>query len=131
MIRWNSQPDWSSDAVMFHPADAGRFYTSKKIANNLVALARKRGLDLLRVSSGEHIIGKTHLLQLLDELQGNRHHFILETNGIPIAYDDSYTVNLSKYKFVHVRVSLKGCNKEEIAMLTGAKPKGFTSQLKA
>jgi len=122
---------WVSDAVMFHPVDAGRFYTPKKIANNLVVLARKRGLDLLRVSGGEPTIGKTHLLQLLDTLQGKGYRFILETNGIPIAYDESYAVNLSKYKFVHVRVSLKGCNEEEFAMLTGAKPEGFTSQLKA
>lgn len=122
---------WVSDAVMFHPADAGRFYTPKKIANNLVVLARKRGLDLLRISGGEPTIGKTHLLQLLDTLQGKGYRFILETNGIPIAYDESYAVNLSKYKFVHVRVSLKGCNEEEFAILTGAKPEGFTLQLKA
>jgi uncharacterized Fe-S cluster-containing radical SAM superfamily protein len=122
---------WVSDDVMFHPADAGRFYTPKEVANSLVALARKRDLDLLRVSGGEPTIGKTHLLQLLDALQGKRYRFVLETNGIPIAYDESYAVNLSKYKFVHVRVSLKGCNEEEFAIVTGAKPKGFTLQLKA
>lgn len=122
---------WVSDAVMFHPADAGRFYTPKKVANGLVALARKRGLDLLRVSGGEPTIGKTHLLQLLDTLQGKRYRFILETNGIPIAYDESYAANLSKYEFVHVRVSLKGCNEEEFTILTGAKPEGFSLQLKA
>jgi uncharacterized Fe-S cluster-containing radical SAM superfamily protein len=116
---------------MLHPADAGRFYTPKKIANSLVVLARKHGLDLLRVSGGEPTIGKKHLLQLLDALQGKGYRFILETNGIPIAYDESYAVNLSKYKFVHVRVSLKGCNEEEFAILTGAKPEGFTLQLKA
>lgn len=122
---------WVSDAVMFHPADAGRFYTPKKVANSLVALARKRGLDLLRVSGGEPTIGKPHLLQLLDNLQDKQYRFILETNGIPIAYDESYTAELSKYEFLHVRVSLKGCSKEEFVMLTGAKPEGFNLQLKA
>jgi len=86
---------------------------------------------LLRVSGGEPTIGKTHLLQLLDALQGKRYRFVLETNGTPVAYDESYAVNLSEYKFVHVRVSLKGCNEEEFAILTGAKPKGFALQLKA
>jgi len=71
------------------------------------------------------------LLQLLDTLRGKGYRFILETNGIPVAYDKSYATNLSKYSFVHVRVSLKGCNEEEFAMLTGAKPHGFTLQLKA
>lgn len=122
---------WVSDAVMLRPADAGRFYTSRKIADGLVALAKKRSLDLLRVSGGEPTIGKPHLLQLLDALQGKGYRFILETNGIPIANDESYAEDLSKYGFVHVRVSLKGCNEEEFAMLTGAKPNGFTLQLKA
>jgi len=122
---------WVSDVVMFRPADVGRFYTPGKVADGLIALAKKRGLDLLRVSGGEPTIGKPHLLQLLNDLQGRSYRFILETNGIPIAYDGSYASSLSKYDFVHVRVSLKGCNEEEFAMLTGAKPEGFTLQLKA
>ena len=122
---------WVSDAVMFHPADFGRFYTPRKIADNMVALARKRGLNLLRVSGGEPTIGKPHLLRLLEELKGKGYRFILETNGIPIACDESYAENLSSFHFVHVRVSLKGCNEKEFAILTGAKQEGFTLQLKA
>ena len=122
---------WVSDAIMFHPADFGRFYTSRKIADNMVALARKRGLNLLRVSGGEPTIGKPHLLRLLDNLRGRGYRFILETNGIPIVCNESYAENLSKFHFVHVRVSLKGCSEEEFAMLTGAKPEGFIMQLKA
>ena len=122
---------WVSDAVMFRPADVGRFYNPRKVADDLVALARKCGLDLLRVSGGEPTIGKSHSLQLLDALQDKGYRFILETNGIPIAYDENYAASLSKYSFVHVRVSLKGCNEEEFAMLTGAKSDGFTLQLKA
>ncbi len=122
---------WVSDAVMFHPADFGRFYTPRKIADSMVALARKRGLNLLRVSGGEPTIGKAHLLRLLHNLKGRGYRFVLETNGIPIACDESYAENLSRFHFVHVRVSLKGCSEEEFAMLTGAKPEGFTLQLKA
>jgi len=122
---------WVSDIVMSRPDKVGRFYTPKNIANSLVSLAKKRSLDLFRISGGEPTIGKPHLLKLLDALQGKGRRFILETNGIPIAYDKSYAVNLSEYGFVHVRVSLKGCCKEEFTMLTGAKPEGFTLQLKA
>jgi uncharacterized Fe-S cluster-containing radical SAM superfamily protein len=122
---------WVSDNVMFHPADVGKFYTPKKVAECMIFLAKKRGLHLLRVSGGEPTIGKLHLLQLLDSLQGKGYRFILETNGILIADDKSYATNLSKYGFVHVRVSLKGCNEEEFALLTGAKPYGFTLQLEA
>jgi len=122
---------WVSDAIMFHPSDFGRLYTSRKIADNMVALARKRGLNLLRVSGGEPTIGKPHLLRLLDNLKGRGYRFILETNGIPIVCNESYAENLSKFHFVHVRVSLKGCSEEEFAMLTGANPEGFILQLKA
>ncbi|MGC8999234.1 MAG: radical SAM protein [Candidatus Bathyarchaeia archaeon] len=122
---------WVSDAVMNRPHDVGAFYTSKRVADSLVSLAKKCNLDLLRLSGGEPTIGKQHLLELLENLNGKGYHFILETNGIPIAYDRGYAESLAKYNFVHVRVSLKGCNEEEFALLTGAKPEGFMLQLKA
>jgi len=122
---------WVSDAVMFRPNDVGRFYTPKKMAEGLISLAKKRSLQQLRVSGGEPTIGKPHLLQLLDALQGKGYRFVLETNGIPIACDESYAISISKYGFVHVRVSLKGCNEEEFTTLTGAKPNGFKLQIKA
>jgi len=122
---------WVADAVMFHPADVGKFYAPNRIAEDLITLARKRSMKLLRVSGGEPTIGKLHLLKLLDALMGKEYHFILETNGILIGYDEGYAENLSKYSFVHVRVSLKGCCEEEFARLTNAKPEGFTLQLKA
>jgi len=122
---------WVSDVIMLRPAEVGRFYTPREAAESLISLAKKRSLNLLRVSGGEPTIGKSHLLQLLDALQGKGYRFILETNGIPIANDESYAPSLSKYSFVHVRVSLKGCNEQEFAMLTNAKPEGFTLQLEA
>jgi len=122
---------WVQDKIMFHPSDVGRFYSSTKIAEDLVTLAQKYKLSLLRVSGGEPTLGKQHLLQFLDALKGRGFRFILETNGVLIAYDEDYSASLSKYDFVHVRVSLKGCNEEEFAVLTGAKPEGFKLQLKA
>jgi uncharacterized Fe-S cluster-containing radical SAM superfamily protein len=122
---------WVSDVVMNRPHDVGSFYTSRKVADSLVALARKCKLDLLRISGGEPTIGKQHLLEVLENLKGRGYRFILETNGIPIAHDEEYAENLAKYNFIHVRVSLKGCNSEEFALLTGAKPEGFALQLKA
>jgi len=116
---------------MNRPGEIGKFYSSDKVTHGLVTLAKKRGLEQLRVSGGEPTIGKPHLLQLLERLEGKGYSFILETNGIPIAYDESYAEELSEYDFVHVRVSLKGCNEKEFSMLTGAKPEGFKLQLKS
>ena len=122
---------WVSEAVMFQPAKVGKFYSPDVVAKILVKMAGKRNLQQLRVSGGEPTIGKRHLLQLLDNLEGQGLIFILETNGIFIGNDPQYAGDLSKYEFLRVRVSLKGCNEKEFALLTGAKPEGFTLQLKA
>jgi uncharacterized Fe-S cluster-containing radical SAM superfamily protein len=122
---------WVSDEVMFHPANVGKFYGPDVVARILVKMAEKRNLRQLRVSGGEPTIGKRHLLQLLDNLEGQPLLFILETNGVLIGNDPQYAEDLSKYGFLHVRVSLKGCDEKEFAKLTGARPEGFTLQLRA
>jgi uncharacterized Fe-S cluster-containing radical SAM superfamily protein len=122
---------WVSDVVASRPADVGNFYTPRQIAESLVSLAMKCRLDLLRISGGEPTIGKEHLLAVLEALKGKGYRFILETNGIPIAYDEGYAERLAKYDFLHVRVSLKGCSEGEFVKLTDAKPEGFRLQLKA
>lgn len=122
---------WVSDALLYHPNKVGRFYTAEEIAEALTTVARRRRLKQLRVSSGEPTIGKPHLLQLLNHLHGSGFNFIVETNGIPIGYDEDYASDLTPHKFIHVRVSLKGCSEEEFQLLTGAKPEGFKLQLKA
>jgi len=122
---------WVSDAVMFRPSIVGGFYSPKDVADILVEMAKRRNLKQLRVSGGEPTIGKKHLLHLLDNLSGKGLSFILETNGILIGNNPKYAKDLSKYPFLHVRVSLKGCNEKEFTMLTDAKPEGFTLQLRA
>jgi uncharacterized Fe-S cluster-containing radical SAM superfamily protein len=94
-------------------------------------LARKSGLRQLRLSGGEPTLGKEHLLRLLELLDNMGYVFILETNGIPLAYDEDFASQLSRRKSVHVRVSLKGCSESEFAKLTGAMPENFNLQLKA
>jgi len=122
---------WVSDAVMFKPAVIGEFYSPEQVARTLADMAKKRELAQLRVSGGEPTIGKEHLLQLLYNLEDRQLSFILETNGILIGNDIDYAKDLAKYPFLHVRVSLKGCNEKEFTMLTDAKPEGFRLQLKA
>jgi uncharacterized Fe-S cluster-containing radical SAM superfamily protein len=122
---------WVRDSVILHPADIGDFYSPSQVADKLVAIAENCRFKQLRISGGEPTVGKLHVLQLLDILDGKRLSFILETNGIPIAYDRSYAKDLSPYSFVHVRVSLKGCNEKEFSKLTCAKPDGFRLQLES
>jgi uncharacterized Fe-S cluster-containing radical SAM superfamily protein len=120
---------WVRDSVMLHPADTGIFYTPRQVADNLTTWSRKCGFRQLRVSGGEPTIGKAHLLQLLDCLKDKGFSFILETNGILLGYDEHYAEDLARYDSLHVRVSLKGCSKQEFSVLTGAKSEGFELQL--
>jgi uncharacterized Fe-S cluster-containing radical SAM superfamily protein len=122
---------WVSDEVLYHPAVAGAFYSAESVAEKMQHLARKSGLRQLRLSGGEPTLGKEHLLRLLELLDNMGYVFILETNGIPLAYDEDFASQLSRRKSVHVRVSLKGCSESEFAMLTGAMPENFNLQLKA
>jgi uncharacterized Fe-S cluster-containing radical SAM superfamily protein len=122
---------WVSDQIMFEPARVGEFYTAKTVANILTEMTAKNGVRQLRVSGGEPAIGKDHFVNLLENLRGQNAVFMLETNGILIGSDETYADELSKFPFVHVRVSLKGCSEEEFTELTGAKPEGFLYQLKA
>jgi len=122
---------WVSDPIMFGPADVGEFYSAERVAKILIRMARRRGLDKVRVSGAEPTIGKEHLLSLLEHFEGKRLLFVLETNGILLGFDKSYVKALSDMPFLHVRVSLKGCNEQEFSLLTGAKPEGFKLQLNA
>jgi uncharacterized Fe-S cluster-containing radical SAM superfamily protein len=120
---------WVRDSVMLRPADTGSFYAPEQVAGSLTSLARKCGFKQLRVSGGEPTLGKAHLLQLLDLLEDEGLLFILETNGILLGRDEEYAKDLARHDFIHARVSVKGCNKQEFSALTGAKPEGFELQL--
>ncbi len=120
---------WSWHKVV-RPERYGRFYSPQEVAGKLTAIVRKKGFRQVRISGNEPTIARDHLLKVL-ELVPKNILFILETNGILIGYDKSYAEDLAGYKNLYVRISLKGCNKEEFSVLTGADPKGFDLQLQA
>ncbi|MEM1538331.1 MAG: radical SAM protein [Candidatus Nezhaarchaeales archaeon] len=121
-----------SNAPRDNPSSIGRFYSPHEIFKGLDACAKKHGYTQLRVSGNEPTLGRDHLLRLLELVEGHGGYtFILETNGILLGYDVEYAKALSRFSRVHVRVSLKGTNSNEFAMLTGAVPEGFELQLKA
>jgi len=123
---------WVSDNVLYRPSEVGTFYSPRDVVDRLLSIAETKSFNQLRVSGGEPTIGRRHLLQLLDELELTRgFKFMLETNGILIGGDSSYAENLSRYRFLHVRVSLKGCSESEFTKLTGAKSESFNLQLEA
>jgi uncharacterized Fe-S cluster-containing radical SAM superfamily protein len=121
---------WAGDEIRHHPGKVGKFYTPSQVFKKLCAIGDKKGYRLMRLSGQEPTIGREHLLKLLSLVDNTKYRFILETNGILIGHEKDYADALSKFKNIHVRVSLKGTNEEEFSVLTDAKPEVFTLQLK-
>lgn len=118
---------WSGNSV-WNPRKTGRFYSPQEVAEKLRTIAEDKGFIKMRISGGEPTIGKEHLISLLEKVPQNL-LFILETNGILLGADRDYVKELSKFRNLHVRVSLKGCDEREFNLLTGAK--GFEYQIKS
>jgi uncharacterized Fe-S cluster-containing radical SAM superfamily protein len=119
---------WSG-APRDNPQRIGKFYSPEHIFNKLVSCAEKFGYSQLRVSGNEPTISKLHLLRLLELIDQTRYKFVLESNGILI--NGEYANQLSKFRCIHVRISLKGTNREEFSLLTKAEGHAFDLQLNA
>lgn len=119
---------WSG-APRDNPEKIGNFYQPQEVFKALTGVAKRSGYSQIRISGNEPTLGKDHLLNLLELVEQTDYSFILETNGTLI--DPGYAKDLSKFKNLHVRVSIKGTDSEEFAQLTGAKPAGFDLQLSA
>jgi len=119
---------WSGSSV-WNSKNTGEFYLPEDVAETLQTIAEKKNYKQLRISGGEPTIGKTHLLNLLENIKPN-YLFILETNGILLGHDKKYVNDLSSFKNLHIRVCFKGADSEEFSLLTGAE-NGFEYQIKA
>ena len=123
---------WVSENVLERPDSSGEFLAPVEAAQKLLRVAIGRRLIQMRLSGGEPTIGRPHLLKVLSEVEGqHRFRFILETNGILLGADPSYCTDLSAFRCLHVRVSLKGSCEDEFERLTGADREGFRQQLEA
>ena len=119
---------WSNDLA--REGKIGKFYSPEEVSGKLIAIAKKFGFHQIRITGNEPTIGKEHLLAVIENIPGD-YLFILETNGILLGNDEDYVRELSRFKNLHVRVSLKGCTPREFSRLTGVVPEAFELQLKA
>ncbi len=116
--------------ILIQPEKTGHFYSPNEVIRNLLSIVRKKGFHQVRISGNEPTLHRAHLLEVL-HLMPKEIRFILETNGILIGHDPSFAKDLSRFHNLYVRVSLKGSCPEDFMRLTGAKPEGFTLQMKA
>ena len=109
-----------SDAPVRKPHSTGKFYTPQQVFDALTKSARKYGHKLISASASEGTLGKQHLYELLELVDKSEFIFVLETNGMTIGHDRQFAKELSRFKNLHVRISIKGATKEEYNKLTGA-----------
>ena len=103
------------------PEKFGTFYSPEDAFQKLLENAKKKRVKKMRISGGEPTLCRDHLLGLLDLIEGKDYQFILETNGILFGADEGYVDKLTKYRNIHVRVSLKAGTPEGFEKRTGAK----------
>ena len=120
-----------SDAPVRKPSTTGKFYSPKEVFDALSKKAKEHGTKLISASASEGTLGKKHLFELLDLVDKSKFIYILETNGMTIGSDESFARELSRFKNLHVRVSIKGCSYEEYSMLTNANPQSYDFPYKA
>tara|TARA_B100002052_G_scaffold15798_1_gene12625 strand:+ start:10770 stop:11540 length:771 start_codon:yes stop_codon:yes gene_type:complete len=120
-----------SDDPVRKPATTGKFYSPTEVFNVLTKKAKKHNTKLISASASEGTLGKQHLFELLELVDQSEFIYILETNGMTIGNDPLFAKQLSKFKNLHVRVSIKGCSKEEYTMLTNANSESYNFPYKA
>ena len=120
-----------SDKPVWKPKQTGQFYTPQEVFDGLAANARKHGHKTISASASEGTLGRQHLHELLDLVEGSEFVYILETNGMTLGDDRGFAASLSKYKNLHVRVSIKGCNEDEFHRLTGARASAYDLPFRA
>ena len=120
-----------SDKPVFRPQSIGKFYTPQEVFNALSKSARKHGHKLISASASESTLGKKHLFELLDLVDQSEFVYILETNGMTLGNDASFAQQLSAFKNLHVRVSIKGTSQQEYHQLTDALPESYELPFKA
>ena len=114
--------NWSRD----FPEKYGVFRSPAEAFSQLSRVARKAGVNQLRVSGAEPTLGKSHLLDVLERVESSPFRLlILETNGILIGTDPDYARQIARFKKVHTRVSLKAGTPEAFTRKTGARPESF------
>ena len=120
-----------SDKPVRRPHSTGRFYSPLEVFNALKKEADKHGHKLISASASEGTLGKEHLFDLLEHVEKSKYIFVLETNGMTLGHDKGFADTLSRFKRLHVRVSIKGSSKQEYNELTGAASDSYELPFKA
>jgi uncharacterized Fe-S cluster-containing radical SAM superfamily protein len=118
------------------PEKEGSFFSPDEVADKLLFLARRSGLNQMRISGAEPILGEdsfAHLIEVLkllaEKSPGSR--FILETNGLVLGQSRKFARSLARFRNLTVRVCLKATDREKFQLITGASRDYFFQPVQA
>lgn len=119
-----------------HPERFTRFCSADHVASRLLAISRKRGFRLFRITGAEPVLGEAtfrHLVAVLQRLFESRPEarFVLETNGFFFGTRPDLLSELQRFPNLRVRVSLKGTDEESFEAVSGAEKRFFEVPLRA
>lgn len=112
------------------PESYGNYYSPDEVAEKLLKIASKKGIDLFRISGAEPVLGRRsmdHLVKIIERIDSK---FVLETNGLILGYMPDLADELLGLD-VSVRVAVKGWDEESFERITGALGRAFWYQLTA
>lgn len=126
--------DWSRD----WPELYGDFYSPDEVYSKLRSIMSIKGLKRARISGAEPTLCPDHLCSVLDLVNKEAEKFelfVIETNGVVLANDESLAPRLYKYAsrdqrkgtVGHVRLSIRGGLPEKFEEKTGCN-KEFVDQ---
>lgn len=102
-------------------------YTPEEMVKKLIDVSsNKYGKAMMttffRISGCEPTIGMNHLLEVLENFKketGNKHPFLLETNGMILGHDEKVAEEISKFReMIQVRISIKAGTPEGLEKRT-------------
>ena len=106
-----------SDRPVRKPGTTGKFYTPRQVFDALDASAKKHNHKLISASASEGTLGRQHLYELLELVDQSDYVYVLETNGMTLGHDPEFAPQLARFKNLHVRVSIKGTNPDELSLI--------------
>jgi len=113
-----------------NPEKFGTYYSPEDVAVKLLKIARKKGVDLFRVSGAESVLGRRSMEHLVEVVKGVNSPFVLETNGLLFGWMPELA-DMLKGLEISVRVAVKGWDENSFERITGATGRAFRYQLVA
>jgi len=117
------------------PAQYKDFFRPDEAARRMLEIAKRKSLNLFRISGAEPILGEKsldHLVEVLRLIFQEKPDaaFVIESNGFYLGLHPDLIEKL-QFENLWIRIGLKGIDKESFSRITGAEEKNFRYPLSA